>query len=473
MVDHSLDQLGEGDIMTATLDQLEAAFAAEFGGTLTRRDDATYDAARAVWNATADAHPALIAHCHHTGDVTAAVRLTRDADVQLAVRAGGHSVAGLSTCDDGVVIDLSALRKVSVDPQRRTADVEPGATWSDVDAATAVHGLATTGGLISSTGVAGLTLGGGIGWLQRKHGLACDNLRAAEMVTAAGDVIDADDDLLWGLRGGGGNFGVVTRFQFDLHPVSTVLGGLLMFPFERGAEVLAAFREWAVDSPDEASLLAAINFAPPAPFVPEELVGQRVVSLVGCWCGDLQDGESALAPLRALRPAVDLFAPMPYPALQGMLDAGAPHGLRNYFRGGYAVDLSDDIIAAALEHGARMRSPMSQIHFHQMGGATGRAGRRTSSFSGREAGYTYNLIATWVDAAEDEHHIAAVRDAAGALAPLSMSRSYVNFDGDSDADSNRVRAGYGDQIYDRLARLKRQYDPANLFNRNQNVRPAP
>ena len=454
--------------MTTTSDAL-----AGFTGTLFTQDDPGYETARVVWNATVTTRPALIARCRSAADVAAAVRYARESGLPLAVRAGSHSVAGLSSCDGGVVIDLSELRATAVDPQRRVAVVEPGATWGDFDAAAAAHGLASTGGLISTTGVAGLTLGGGIGWLQRKYGLACDNLRAAQVVTADGEMVDADDALLWGLRGGGGNFGVVTRFEFDLHPVSTVLAGLLLFPFDRGAEVLREFREWAVGAPDEASLLAAIMTAPPEPFVPAELTGKKVVALVGCWCGDLSAGEAALAPLRALNPAVDLFGPMPYPALQTMLDGGAPYGLRNYFRGGYLGDLSDEVIAVALEHGARLPSPMSQIHFHQMGGATSRAGLDTSSFSGRAAGYTYNLVGTWTEPAVDDEQIAAVRDAAAALSPLSLTSTYVNFVTDAEFDQDRVRAAYGDEIYDRLARLKRQYDPTNLFRRNQNVRPAP
>lgn len=448
---------------------LAASFRAGFDGTITTPADPGYDAARVVWNGIIDARPALIAHCRSTADVVAAVNLTRAAGVALAVRAGSHSVAGFSVCNDGVIIDLTGFRGVTVDVDRRAAIVEPIATWADFDAATAAHGLASTGGLVSSTGVAGLTLGGGIGWLQRRYGLACDNLRSAQVVTAHGDVIDADGELLWGLRGGGGNFGIVTRFVFDLHPVSTVLGGLLMFPFDRAEEVLRGFREWAVDAPDEAAMLAAINCAPPEPFVPPELVGKRVISLVGCWCGDLAGSEEALAPMRALGPVVDLFGPMPYPALQSMLDGGAPYGLRNYFRGGFVTDLSDEVIAAVLEHGARMPSPMSQIHFHQMGGAVGRVGTGMSSFSGRAAGYTYNLIGTWTDPSEDATHIAAVRAASAALAPMSLGSSYINFD----ADDERVRAAYGAEIYDRLARLKREYDPTNLFSRNQNVRPAP
>jgi hypothetical protein len=457
--------------MTTTSDSLTAAFRSGFAGTISTPDDPDYADARLVWNGTVTTRPALIARCQDVSDIASAIVLTRDAGVPPAIRAGSHSVAGLSSCDGGVVIDLSALRAVQVDADRRVAVVQPGATWLDYDTATRAHGLASTGGLISSTGVAGLTLGGGIGWLQRKYGLACDNLRAAQVVTADGDVIDADDALLWGLRGGGGNFGVVSRFEFDLHPVATILGGLMLFPLPRGAAVLEAFREWAVTAPDEASFMVAFNTAPPAPFVPPELVGQQVVAIAGCWCGDLEAGAAVLAPLRALQPAVDLFGPMPYVALQTMLDASAPYGLRNYFRGGYVADLTDDIIAAALEHAAALRSPMSQLHFHHMGGALGRVGTATSSFSGRAAGYAYNAIGTWVDPSEDGTHIGQIRAIDAALQPLSMPSRYVNFD--SEADPDRVRASYGNEIYDRLARLKRQYDPNNLFRRNQNVRPAP
>jgi FAD/FMN-containing dehydrogenase len=454
--------------MTTTHASIAASFRAGFDGKTTTPADPGYDAARAVWNGFIDVRPALIAYCRNTADVVAAVNLTRAAGLPIAVRAGSHSVAGFSVCDDGVVIDLTGMRQVTVEVDEQLAIVEPGATWADFDAATGAHGLASTGGLVSSTGVAGLTLGGGIGWLQRKYGLACDNLRSAEVVTADGDLIDADAQLLWGLRGGGGNFGIVTRFVFDLHPVSIVVGGLLMFPFDRAEEVLRAFRDWAVEAPDEAALLAAINCAPPEPFVPPELVGQRVVALVGCWCGDVAKSEEVLAPLRALGPVVDLFGPMPYPALQSMLDGGAPHGLRNYFRGGFIADLSDAVIAGVLDHGARMPSPMSQIHLHQMGGAVGRVGTGMSSFSGRAAGYSYNLIGTWVDPSEDATHIAAVRAASDDLAPLSLGSSYINFD----ADDHRAHEAYGDQIYERLSRLKREYDSANLFSRNQNVQPA-
>ena len=357
-------------------DDVVRPFESTFNGMVIAPNSPDYDAARAVWNGSIEARPALIAQCRTTDDIVTATTLTRAAGLPLAVRGGGHGVAGLGTCDGGVVIDLSSMRNVEVDVDNRTATVEPGATWADFDAATGEHGLATTGGLISTTGVAGLTLGGGIGWLQRKHGLSCDNLVGADLVTADGDVVAVSEterpELLWGLRGGGGNFGIVSRFEFTLHPVSTILGGLMLFPFDRGREVLTVFRDWAADAPNEASMLVSIMTAPPEPFVPSELVGQKAVAILGCWCGVLDAGTRAIEPLRSLEPSADVFRPMPYVELQGMLDSGAPKGLRNYFRGGFVDELDDEVIDVALEQGARMPSPMSQIHFHQMGGAVGR-----------------------------------------------------------------------------------------------------
>jgi FAD/FMN-containing dehydrogenase len=459
---------------TFNADSLPGSFRDAFAGDVIKPSDHRYDAARAVWNGTVDAHPALIAQCLTADDIVAAVNLVRTAGCAFSVRAGGHSVAGLSACDGGVMIDLSRMRKVTVDPEAHTASVEPGATWADYDSATGAHGLASTGGLVSSTGVAGLTLGGGIGWLQRKYGLACDNLMWADVVTADGAIVRASEadhsGLLWGLRGGGGNFGVVAQFGFALHHVSTVLGGLMLFPLSRGREVLTAFRDWAHDAPDEATMLGVIMTAPPEPFVPATLVGQKAVGIVGCWCGDLDAGTAALEPLRTLGPSSDLFGPMPYPALQGMLDAGAPRGLRNYFRGGYVRDLDDEFIDVALAHGSRMPSPMSAIHFHQMGGAVARVAPDATAFSGRPAGFTYNVVSTWVEPGEDHKHIAANREFSAALAPLSDGGSYVNFLPESDGDE--VRAAYGAELYGRLSRLKREYDSGNLFNRNQNVRPA-
>jgi FAD/FMN-containing dehydrogenase len=461
--------------MTKTRSDLDVmSFTAGFSGVVVVPDDPGYDSTRAIWNGSIEARPALIAQCHTTEDIVSAVTMARAGGLSPAVRGGGHSVAGLSTCQDGLVIDLSPMKTVDVSVGPKIASVQPGATWADLDTATAEHGLATTGGLVSSTGVAGLTLGGGIGWLQRKFGLSCDNLIAAELVTADGDVVAANEEenpaLLWGLRGGGGNFGIVSRFEFRLHPVSTILGGLMLFPIARGKEVLTVFREWAIDAPDEASMLASIMTAPPEPFVPPDLVGHKAVGIIGCWCGDLDAGSAAIEPLRALGPGADVFAPMPYVELQTMLDGGAVTGLRNYFRGGFLDDLDDEVIDTALDHGAQMLSPMSQIHFHQMGGAVGRLRSDATAFSGRHAGYTYNIISTWTDPTEDAQHIEINRRCAAGIEPFSMGGAYVNFVGDTGAD--QVRSLYGREIYARLSRLKRAYDPTNFFTRNQNIEPA-
>jgi FAD binding domain/Berberine and berberine like len=463
-----------GEVMSSHQSSIDpAAFRAAFGGEVVTPGDAGYDAARAVWNGTVTTRPALIARCQTVVDIVSAVKLARTTAGPPAVRAGGHSIAGLSS-GDGLVIDLSAMRGVRVDPDRRVAVVEPGATWADFDAATAAHGLATTGGLVSTTGVAGLTLGGGIGWLQRRYGLTCDNLVGADVITASGELVRASDtdrpELMWGLRGGGGNFGVVSSFEFALHPVSTVLGGLMLFGWDRAAEVLAAFRDWTSELPDDGSMLAAVMTAPPAPFVPEHLVGRPVLGIVGCWCGDLDSGQAALGAMRELKPDVDLFGPMPYPALQGMLDEGAPSGARNYFRAGYARTLSDPMIEVLVEHGSRLPSPMSAIHIHQMGGAVARVGDGATAFGNRDAAFAYNLVSTWFDPAEDALNIDANRALATALEPESTGGAYVNFLGD-EGDA-RVRAAYGEPTYSRLAQLKRTYDPENLFRRNQNILPA-
>jgi FAD/FMN-containing dehydrogenase len=461
-------------VFMAQLDQsaVAAAFKAGFSGDVVTPNDVGYDERRAVWNGAIDRRPALIAVCSSVDHVVEAVSVSRALGVSPAVRGGGHSVAGLSA-SDGVVIDLSDMGDVVVDRDRRVATAQPGATWADYDRATAGVGLASTGGLISTTGVAGLTLGGGIGWLMRKHGLACDNLRAADVVTAEGTVVTTSDgenaDLMWALRGGGGNFGVVVRFEFDLHPIDTVLGGLMLFPLDRGRQALESFGAWSETASDDGSLLAAVITAPPEPFVPADLVGQKVVAVVGCWSGDLDEGATALQPLRELEPSVDLFGPMPYPVLQAMLDAGAPKGARNYFRAGYVDRLGDDFVDAFLEHGAQMPSPMSQLHVHQLGGAVGRVDRDATAFSARDAAFAYNVVSTWFDAADDDIHLNANRAAAAALAPTAVGGSYVNFL--ADQRDEQVRAAYGASTYARLVAAKRRWDPDNFFRHNQNIAP--
>ena len=450
-------------------------FRTRFAGDVIMPGDETYDDVRALWNGAFDKRPAVIARCRTTDDIVEVVRFARESGLPLAVRGGGHSLAGLSACDDGVMLDLSLMRDVVVDPETRTATAQPGATWADFDAATQAHGLASTGGLISHTGVAGLTLGGGIGWLMRKHGLAADNLSAAEVVTADGSIVRAsgsdEPELLWGLRGGGGNFGVVSSFEFHLHPVGPmVVGGLMAFPLDRGRAVLQAYRAWAAELPDEFTTMAAVIAAPPAPFVPSELVGTRLVGIPGSWCGDVEAGLAALAPMRELKPAIDVFGPIPYTALQGMLDEGAPPGIHAYTRSGYAADLSDGLIDAVIEHGAAMTSPFSQIHFHQMGGAVARVGEDDTAFGNRRAAFAYSINAMWMEPGEDDRHEAANREAFEAFAPYSTGGVYVNFLGNE--GGARVRAAYSEAKFERLARLKRTYDPQNLFRLNQNIEPA-
>jgi len=450
------------------------SFKARFGGVALAAGDDGYDEARALWNGSFDKRPAVIARCRTADDVVSVVGFARESGLPLAIRSGGHSLAGLSSCDDGIMLDLSLMRDVVVDPDARTAHVQAGATWADFDAATQAHGLASTGGLISHTGVAGLTLGGGIGWLMRKFGLAADNLIGAELVTASGETVRANSseqpELLWGLRGGGGNFGVVTSFEFRLHPVGIVVGGLMGFPLDRGRDALQRYRTWAAEVPDEFTTIAAVITAPPAPFIPPDLIGQKVVGLAGCWCGEPGAGEATLAPLRALGPAFDVFGPMPYPALQGMLDEGAPHGIRSYTRSGYLADLSDGAIEAALEHGANMRSPFSQLHLHHMGGAVARVGEEDTAFGNRRAAYAYNVNTMWMDPLEDAMQEASNREFSSALAPFSTGGVYVNFLGNE--GEARIRAAYGDTKFQRLAELKRRFDPSNLFRLNQNIPPA-
>jgi hypothetical protein len=437
-------------------------------------DDAgnDYDKLRAVWNGAVDRRPAAIVRAGSVEDVVTVVGYARETGQELAVRCGGHSLPGFSTTDGGIVLDLSEMKGVEVDAEERIARVQGGSTWADYDAATHAHGLASTGGLISTTGVGGLTLGGGIGWLVRRCGLSCDNLVGAEVVLADGSVVRADSgtnpDLLWGLRGGGGNFGVVTSFEFRLYPVKDVLAGILMFPAERASEVLRHYRNWARDLPDELSTLAAFTVAPPMPFVPEELHMKRVIGIIGCHAGDAAEGEALLQPLLALDPPIQMVAPMPYPALQTMLDESAPAGLQNHFKGGYLDQLSDAAIDVLVSQASRRKSDLSELHLHHMGGAVARVGEDDTAVSNRGAEFAYNVIAMWEDPADVEVHRGWARETSARLEPVSSDGTYVNFL--TDATDAAVREAYGSK-YQRLADLKRRYDPTNLFHLNQNIRP--
>ncbi|MBV9324429.1 MAG: FAD-binding oxidoreductase [Chloroflexi bacterium] len=450
------------------------ALARELTGVVIRPDSDEYDAARRVWNGMIDRRPELIVRSHTPSDVIAAVNFARDNNLVLAVRGGGHNVAGNAVCDGGLVIDLSLMQDVSVDVERRTAVAQGGCTWADVDRATHAHGLATTGGLVSTTGIAGFTLGGGIGWLMRAYGLTCDNLRAADVVTADGRLVRASStenaDLLWGLRGGGGNFGVVVAFEYDLHPVSTVLGGLVLHPASRSGDVLRFFREFAATAPNELTLLAACITAPPAPFVPTELHFQPAIAIAACYAGDLSEGERQLQPLRAFGPpAADAIGPMPYPVLQSMLDESAPAGMQNYWKSTFVDSLSDAAIDVLVEQAAGMRSPLAALHLHHMQGAVSRIPPGATAFSNRDAQFVLNIVGTWPDPANTDANIAWVRATYDAVAPHAASLPYVNFMAEEGHD--RVRAAYNPETYARLVDLKRKYDPSNLFRLNQNIRP--
>jgi FAD/FMN-containing dehydrogenase len=446
----------------------------ELHGELILANDSAYEEARGVWNGMIDRRPALIARCAGSDDVIAAIRFARSEGLTVAVRGGGHNVAGNATCDGGLVIDLSPMKGVTVDAAARTARVQGGLTWGELDKETQAFGLATTGGLVTSTGVAGFTLGGGIGWMMRKHGLACDNLIGAELITADGQTVHAGEDeneeLLWGLRGGGGNFGVVTEFEFRLHPVSQVFGGLVAWPAESGREVLRFWRDWAPGTPDELCTMAAFLYAPPEPFVPPEVQGTPVFAIACCHLDPEGSAAADIQPLRDLGPAVDVLGPMPYVAIQGMFDAGVPRGSRNYWRSGFVSALTDDAIDAIVAHADGIPAPLGQLHVHQLGGAMSRVPAGTTAFGSRDAGFLMNYIGLWLDPAEDQKHTAWVRTASDAMEPYATGARYVNFL--ADEGEAGVRSAYEADTLHRLQSLKSAYDPTNFFHLNQNIKPA-
>jgi FAD/FMN-containing dehydrogenase len=449
---------------------------AGFRGPVLGPGDAGYDEARAIWNGAIDRRPALIARCTGTADVVAAVRHAGERGLDLSVRGGGHHVAGHSLCDGGLVVDCSPMRGVLVDAGKRRAGVRAGVLWGELDAATQRCGLATTGGVVTHTGIAGLTLGGGIGWLMRKHGLTADNLLSARVVTAAGEVVRAgaaeDADLLWALRGGGGNFGVVTRFEYRLHEVGPrVLAGALMWPLEAAPAALRLYRDVAADAPDELTSILILRRAPDLAFVPEELRGRPVLIVAVCWAGDPAVGARALRSLREHGPPLlDRVAPRPYLEHQSMLDPVVPHGLHWYWRSCRLPRLADPVLDLLVEHAGRITSPLSYTVLFQLGGAVGRVAEDATACSHRSAGFDVNVNAGWRPGDEaSESHVAWARGLHQALEPHS-SGVYVNFLMDEGED--RLRAAYGTAKLARLAALKARYDPGNVFHHNQNIRPA-
>ena len=432
-------------------------------GRLLLPTDDGYEAARHVWNGMIDKRPAAIVQCAGVADVQAAVRFGRAEGLTLAVRGGGHNVAGNATCDGGLLIDMGLMKSVRVDPAERTARAEAGLIWGEFDHATHVHGLATPGGLISTTGIAGLTLGGGFGYLSRRFGLACDNLLSVGLVTASGDFVTAsateNADLFWGLRGGGGNFGIATSFVYRLHAVERALGGLVIYPVEKALDVLRLYRDVTAAAPDELSCYGGLLAAPD---------GTDVSGIVVGCTGDTGRAERAVDPTRALGPIMDTVQWVPYPQLQTQLDVAYPRGLRNYWKSNYFSALSDEVIGVLVDAFAKRPSPLSQILLEHFGGAVARVDNDATAFDQRDAKYNLLILSRWTDPAADAENIEWTRNLWNSVRPFSTGGSYVNYLGADD----RVEAAYGSSKYAKLAALKKKYDPDNVFRLNQNIEPG-
>jgi FAD binding domain/Berberine and berberine like len=447
---------------------------ASFRGELVRPGDPAYDKNRRVWNGSIDRYPALIARCSGVADVVAIVQFARDTGLEVAVRGGGHSFPGLSACDGGLVIDLGAMKGIRVDPERRTARVQAGVLWGELDRETEAFGLATTGGIVTHTGVAGLTLGGGIGWLQRKLGLTIDRLLSAKVVTADGELLKASHtehpDLFWGLRGAGGNFGVVTEFEFRLDPVGpTVLAGPIFWPIEESPRLMRFYRDWIAEAPDELMTIVVHRKAPPLDFVPKELHGKLVVSVACCYAGSIEEGEKALRPLKTFgSPVLDACEPKPYVSHQAMFDPSFPHGWWYYIRACDVAELSDEVIDITVDHSMRIGSPRTAFPIWQLGGALARVDDDEAAFNGRSAGHTFNISGITETREGFDEEREWCRNFWSALEPHHTS-VYVNFLMDQGEEG--IRQAYGPDKYDRLKALKRRWDPDNFFRLNQNIPP--
>jgi FAD/FMN-containing dehydrogenase len=456
---------------SASVDRLRKGFS----GTILTPKDGDYDEARKIWNGMVDKRPAIIARCASTQDVVKAVTFARDNGVLLAVRGAGHHIAGVSLCDDGLVVDLSRMKAVKVDVAKKRATAEGGATLADFDGATQAHGLATPVGINSTTGIAGLTLGGGFGWLSRKYGMTVDNLESAEVVTAKGEVVRAsaseNADLFWALRGGSGNFGVVTRFEFRLHDVGPdLLSGLIVYPLSEAKTVLKRYREFVAQAPDELSVWTVLRQAPPLPFLPAEVHGKEVVVLALLYAGDPKQGEELIQPLRKFgKPVGAHVGVQPYTAWQKAFDPLLTPGARNYWKSHNFTTIADGLIDVVIEYVKRLPSPQCEVFFGGIGGATKRPAPDATAYPHRDAEFVMNVHGRWETPAEDERCIAWSRDYFRASAPFASGGAYVNFLTADETD--RVRAAYGPN-YDGLARVKAKYDPNNLFRTNWNVKPA-
>jgi FAD/FMN-containing dehydrogenase len=447
-----------------------------FRGLVIGPDDEGYREARSIWNGAIDRRPACIARCTGVADVVAAVRFARERDLLVAVRSGGHGVGGHALCDGGLVIDLSPMKGIRVDPRARTARAEAGVLWGELDRETQLFGLATVGGIVTHTGIAGLTLGGGIGWLMRKYGATVDNLVSADLVTAEGEIVTASEeenpDLFWAIRGGGGNFGIVTAFEYRLHPVGPiVLAGPVYHPLEDAPDVLRFYREFIAGAPDELTTIFNLRVAPQVPYLPEEMHGKPIVMVGACYAGAPEDGAEVVRPLKEFgSPIVDLLEPKPYLALQSMFDPSVPHGWHYYWKSVELPPLSDEAIDTLVEHASTLTSPKSYCIVFQLGGALARVAEGETAFSQRDAAHNVNINAVWTEEDPDaERHIAWARNFFDSMQPHARDRVYLNFLGEEGAD--RVRQAYGAGKYERLVELKRSYDPTNFLRLNQNIEP--
>jgi FAD/FMN-containing dehydrogenase len=453
--------------MTA-LDQASIAdLSARFSGVLLRPDEPGYDDARKIHNGMIDRRPALIARCLGNADIADAVNFARTRGLSLAVRGGGHNVAGRAVCDGGLMLDLSLMKGIHVDPVRSTARAQGGVTWREFNRETQAHGLATTGGVISTTGIAGLTLGGGLGWLMAKHGLAMDNLLSAELVTASGGIVRASKeenaDLFWGLQGGGGNFGAVSWLEYRLHPVGMVTSGLIAHPFDHAREVLRFFREiTSAGLPDDLAIFGALLHAPD---------GTPIAVFIVCHCGPLREAEVALQRIKKFgTPVMDIIGPTTYEATNMMLDAGFPRGALNYWKSNFMAELSDQAIDTLISQFAACPSPMSGLLLEHIHGAATRVGVSETAFPHRREGYNFLVVSEWLNPADNTRNIAWGRESYDAMRPYFTSGRYVNYLGEDDGE-DAVAAAYGSN-YQRLRTLKAKYDPTNLFHLNQNIRPG-
>jgi FAD/FMN-containing dehydrogenase len=464
-------EAGSAQLHQAALAALEGSFEGE----LIRPTDRSYDEHRRIWNGSIDRNPGLIARCAGVGDVIEAVRFASRTGFNPAVRGGGHSFPGHSICEGEMVIDLRPMAGVRVDPEARTARAQAGGLWGELDRETQPHGLATTGGIVSHTGIAGLTLGGGIGWVQRKYGLTVDQLLSVELVTADGELVKASEtenaDLFWGIRGGGGNFGIVTEFEFHLNPVGPiVLAGPVFWLMEESPSVLRFYRDWIAEAPNELMTIVIHRKAPEVDFIPPELQGRPVVAVVCCYAGPVDEGEEVLRPMRRFgSPVLDLCEPKPYLTHQAMFDPTFPHGRWYYMRSCDVAELSDEVIDITVEHSEQISSPLTAFPIWQMGGAVAQVAEDETAFNGRSAGHTFNITCATEDAEGFEGERQWARDFWSALEPHHAG-VYVNFL--MEEGEERVREAYGADKYDRLKSLKRKYDPGNFFRRNQNVPPG-